>query len=395
MTRRFLGYGRQTIDEADIAAVVGVLNGDFLTQGPAVERFEAALAERVGARHAIAVANGTAALHIACLAAGLGPDGAALVPTLTFVATANAPIYCGATARLTDVDANSLSMTPSAVRRLTGAQDDVKAVMPVHFAGLASASAELRVAAGDRVVIEDACHALGGFYEDGSPVGGCAYSDMAAFSFHPVKPVTTGEGGAVTTNDNELARRLRLFRNHGIERDPARFVNVPIARGDDAEDAPWRYQQQVLGFNYRMTDMQAALGIAQLDKLDGFLARRREIAAFYDSRFAGAANLRIPQSGADQRARSGLHLYQIHVDFDAVGKSRTQVMAALMDAGVGTQIHYIPVHRQPFHASAPSLDGGFANAEHHYARTLSIPLFPSMTDEDVEYVVDMISRILA
>lgn len=395
MTRRFLGYGRQTVDEADIAAVVGVLKGDFLTQGPAVERFEAALAERVGARHAIAVANGTAALHIACLAAGLGPDDAALVPTLTFVATANAPIYCGATARLTDVDADSLSMTPSTVRRLTALYDDVKAVMPVHFAGLATASAELRAVAGDRIVIEDACHALGGTYEDGSPVGGCAHSDMAVFSFHPVKPVTTGEGGAVTTNDDEFARRLRLFRNHGIERDSARFVNVPRARGDDAEDARWRYQQQVLGFNYRMTDMQAALGITQLDKLDEFIVRRHEIAAYYDERFSRLANLEIPQSGADQRARSGLHLYQIHVDFSAIGKSRTQVMAALKAGGIGTQVHYTPVHWQPFHASAPVPNGGLANAEHHYSQTLSIPLFPSLTDEDTEYVVDMISGILA
>lgn len=384
MSRGFLGYGRQSIDDADIAAVVSVLKGDFLTQGPAVERFEATLAERVGARHAVAVANGTAALHIACLAADLGPGDLALVPTLTFVATANAPTYCGATPCLADIDADSRALAAETVTDFVARHPETKAILPVHFAGLASAMPEIRTAAQHRIVIEDACHALGGSYANGEPVGSCAHSDMAAFSFHPVKPITTGEGGAVTTNDAELARRLRLFRNHGIERDPAFFTGEKPA-------APWLYEQQALGFNYRMTDLQAALGIAQLGKLDLFRARRKEIADYYDSRFLGLDNLAVPQSRQDQRARSGLHLYQVDIDFDGLGRLRTDVMSALESVGIGTQVHYIPVHRQPFHKDLGGYrDATFPQAERHYTQTLSIPLFPSMTDEDADYVATQV-----
>lgn len=388
MARTFIGYGRQTISDADIAAVVDVLNGEYLTQGPAVERFEAALAERVGARHAVACSNGTAALHLACLAAGLGPGDTALVPTMTFVATANAPIYCGAETQLTDIDSYSRSMTAEDVSsfvRSVGA----KAVLPVHFAGLAAAMVDVRAAANGLVVIEDACHALGGAYEDGQLVGSCAHSDMAAFSFHPVKPITSGEGGAVTTNDKDLAQRLRQLRNHGIERDPDRFVDV----GDD-EPGPWRYQQQMLGFNYRMTDMQAALGLAQLTRLDSFLARRREIAAQYDAVFGGLQNVAVPQADAADRSRSGLHLYQLDIDFAAAGTSRRDLMQTLATAGIGTQVHYIPVHRQPFHRVAALEHGRFPAAEKHYKETLSIPFFPAMTDEDVDFVASEIVRNL-
>jgi len=390
LTARFLGYGRQTIGEADIAAVVDALKSDFLTQGPAVERFERALAERVGARHAVAVCNGTAALHLACLAAGLGPGDRAGVADLTFVATANAPTYCGAEVTILDVNSDSRCLSPETVGDFKRHHGDARAVLPVHYGGLAQSSEALRRAAEGLVVIEDACHALGGTHENGEAVGGCAFSDMAAFSFHPVKPITTGEGGAVTTNDDELARRLRLLRNHGIERDPGRFAgSLPD------EDGPWRYEQQALGFNYRMTDLQAALGVAQLNRLDSFLARRREIAAYYDGCFAGLDKVALPQSRPDQRARSGLHLYTIDVDFDRLGRRRSDVMAGLRDAGIGTQVHYIPVHRQPFHAARLSPAGGaFPVAEAHYARTLSIPFFPSMTDEEVEYVAKEIATQL-
>lgn len=388
MTRSFLGYGRQSINDTDIAAVVDVLKGNFLTQGPAVDRFEAALAERVGARHAVAVANGTAALHIACLAADLGPGDLALVPTLTFVATANAPVYCGASAHLADIDATSRALVAETVAGFVANRPETKAVLPVHFAGLASAMPGIRKAAQHRIVIEDACHALGGTYPNGHPVGCCDHSDMAAFSFHPVKPITTGEGGAVTTNDDELARRLRLFRNHGIERDPTHFT------GGEAV-TPWQYEQLLLGFNYRMTDIQAALGIAQLGRLDDFRGRRKEIADYYDSRFAGLDNLTLPQSQPSQRAHSGLHLYQVDIDFDALGRPRAEVMSALSNVGIGTQVHYIPVHRQPFHKDLGGYrDDAFPNAERHYAQTLSIPLFPSMSDEDVEFVVDSVSELL-
>lgn len=388
MTRNFLGYGRQAIDDADIAAVVGVLRGNLLTQGPTVERFEKALAERVGARYAVAVANGTAALHIACLAADLGPSDLALVPTLTFVATANAPFYCGASTHLADIDATSRALTAETVASFVTHHPETKAILPVHFSGLASSMPEIRKAAEHRMIIEDACHALGGTYPDGKPVGCCDHSDMAAFSFHPVKPITTGEGGAVTTNDRELARRLKLFRNHGIERDPARFI-------DSKTVGPWSYEQQVLGFNYRMTDLQAALGLSQLDRLEYFRARRKEITDYYDSRFSGLDNLTLPQSKPNQRAHSGLHLYQVDIDFNALGRPRVDVMSALRNVGIGTQVHYIPIHQQPFHKSSGRYhNDAFPIAERHYAQTLSIPLFPSMTDEDVEFVVDSVSELL-
>ncbi len=389
MSRRFLGYGRQTIDDDDIAAVVNVLRGDYLTQGPAVDRFEDALAERVGARHAITVANGTAALHLACLAAGLGRGDTAIVPTLTFVATANAPLYCGAKVVLTDVNPDNRCLTADAVTEAQSECGGAEAVLPVHFAGLAMNMAEIRKAAGKAAVIEDACHALGGRYEDGTPVGGCSYSEMTVFSFHPVKPITSGEGGAITTNDGELARRLRQLRNHGIERDPDRFVDA----GED-EAGPWRYQQQTLGFNYRMTDMQAALGLAQLSRLEAFLARRRAIAARYDTLFRSVETLTTPQSGEDTRARTGLHLYHVDIDFARARTTRTDFMKALAGVGIGTQVHYIPVHRQPYHRLPGMNNERFPNAERHYRMTLSIPCFPTMTDDDVDFVAgEIIGRL--
>ncbi|MEO9962539.1 MAG: UDP-4-amino-4,6-dideoxy-N-acetyl-beta-L-altrosamine transaminase [Alphaproteobacteria bacterium] len=390
MKQRFLGYGRQTIDDADIAAVVDVLRGDFLTQGPAVERFETALADRVGAKHAIAVANGTAALHLACLAAGLKAGDVAVAPTMTFVATANAPLYCGARTELVDIGRHNLGLTADILRAALASHPETKAVLPVYFAGLADGAAELAAAADGRTIIADACHALGGVYEDGGPVGSCQHCDMSVFSFHPVKPITTAEGGAVTTNDSELARRLQILRNHGIERDPARFVD----QADD-EAGPWQHQQQALGFNYRMTDIQAALGLAQLDKLDAMLARRRQIAAYYDARLGNLENIVLPQSELAARARSGLHLYLLHIDFAALGITRPEAMTQLRDRGIGTQVHYIPVHRQPFHRDRiAGTPGDFPVSEQYYRGALSIPFFPSMTDHEVEFTVAAIKDLV-
>lgn len=390
MARPFIGYGRQTIEEVDISAVVDVLKSDYLTQGPALEQFENALANKVGARHAIACANGTAALHLACLAAGLGPADVALVPTITFVATANAPLYCGAEILLADVSADSRSLTADSAAHFARSTDGAKAVLPVHYAGLATAMAEIRAATPGLTVIEDACHALGGTYEDGSPIGNCAHSDMAVFSFHPVKSITTGEGGAVTTNDDALAHRIRLYRNHGIERDAKNFVD-----GGDEKAAPWLYEQQVLGFNYRMTDIQAALGLAQLSRLDDFVARRRKVAAYLDDRLSGLNHVNLPHSRSDQRGRSGLHLYHMDIDFDALGCSRGKFMTNLRTAGIGTQVHYIPVHHQPFHhARIAASEGGFPCADKHYQQTLTIPLYPSILDEEVEHIAATLSGML-
>ena len=394
MPLHFLGYGRQSIDQSDIDAVVNVLRSDYLTQGPAVEKFEAALAERVGARHAVAVSSGTAGLHIAALAAGLKARDRGLTSAVTFAASANCLRYAEAEAGFVDIDGDTLAMALPALERALAADPEVKAIVPVHLAGLAEGSAEVRSLAKNRIVIEDAAHAVGATYACGKPVGCGAYADMAVFSFHPVKTVTTAEGGAVVTNDGELARRLRLSRSHGIERDAARFVGGDAREGGHVK--PWLYEQQTLGFNYRMTDMQAALGLAQLAKLDRFLARRREIAARYDAAFAKLPHLRRPQANAAQRARSGHHLYIALFDFAAMGTTRTEFITKLREQGIGSQVHYIPVYRQPYYRQRYGLDpAAFAQAEKYYAACLSLPFYPGLTDEDVERVVATVGGLVA
>lgn len=388
-----LGYGRQNINEDDIAAVTAALRGDYLTQGPLVERFESRLAEFVGARFAVAVANGTAALHIAALAAGMKPGAVGLTQTLTFVASANASLYCGGQSRLVDVDPATLSMDVRALAAEAG-RNPLAMVVPVHFAGLAADMAAVAEAAKGAVIVEDACHALGGRYADGRPVGCCAHSAMTVFSFHPVKPVTTGEGGAITTNDPELAARLRLLRSHGIVR--SEWGDSPPAESlEDGQLKPWYYEQRELGFNYRLSDIQAALGLSQMDRLESFQARRRTIAEYYDERFARLAQVELLQSHPSMRARSGHHLYVLHIDFDAIGKTRTQVMLDLRTRGIGTQVHYIPVHRQPYHARDVREGDAFPVAERHYARCLSLPFHPGLSDEDIERVVSAVNEVVA
>jgi len=386
MTRRHLGYGRQSIDRADVDAVVAVLQSDFLTQGPAVERFEAALAERVGARHAVAVSNGTAALHLACLAAGIGAGDLGVTGAITFAASANCLRYAGAEAGFVDIEPRTVGMSVAALQQAIVARPEIKVVIPVHLGGLASEAAAIRAVSGTRVVIEDGAQSFGADHESGRPVGCGAHADMTIFSFHPVKTITTGEGGAIMCNDGELAHRLRMLRTHGMERDPARFVAANAT--EDGRVKPWFHEQQLLGFNYRMTDLQAALGLSQLAKLDGFLRRRREIAARYDSAFAALPHVRLPQSTPKERARSALHLYLAVFDFDALGTTRTAFMTRLNKAGVGSQVHYIPVYRHPYYAQRYGVDPAlFPAAESYYRGCLSLPLFPGMTDEDVEHVV--------
>jgi len=388
--RRVLGYGRQSIEKSDVEAVVAVLQSDFLTQGPAVERFEAALAERVDARYAIAVSNGTAALHIACLAAGIGPGDLGLTSAMTFAASANCLRYAGADAGFVDIDSDTLGMASTALEHALVEKPRAKVVIPVHLGGLASKAAEVRSLAKDRIVIEDAAQAFGASYESGKPVGCGAHSDMAIFSFHPVKTITTGEGGAVVTNDGELAHRLRMLRSHGMERDAARFVSGETK--EDGDLKPWFHEQQVLGFNYRMTDIQAALGLSQLARLDRFLARRRAIAAHYDAVFSSLPHLRLPQSSPADRARSALHLYIALFDFSAIGTTRTALMRRLREAGVGSQVHYIPVYRHPYYAQRGAADpSDFPETERYYGGCLSLPLYPDLTDEDVERVIAAVS----
>lgn len=392
MAERFLSYGRQLVDDEDVAAVTRVLRGDYLTTGPEVERFERAIAHRVGARHAVAVNSATSGLHIACLAARIAAGKQAVTSAVTFVASANCVRLCGGTAHLEDIEPGTLGMSPRNLARRLAANPAIDVVIPVHLAGLACDAPELRRIAGSRLLIEDAAHSFGGAYEDGRPVGGGAYADMSVFSFHPVKPITTGEGGAVTTNDDELARLLRQFRSHGITRDTAELTGLADEDAADGTPPPWYYEQHELGLNYRMTDLQAALGTSQMAKLDRYLARRREIATHYDRAWAGLPHLSIPHGSPAERARSGLHLYILRFDYGALGTTRRQVMERLRRDGVGTQVHYIPVYRQPYHRDGIDRSA-YPNSEAYYRECLSVPLHPGLTDEEVQRVVRAVRAV--
>lgn len=386
-------YGRHSIDEDDIAAVVEVLRHGALTQGPKIGAFEQATADRVGARYAVAVSSGTAALHLACLAAGLGAGDRVVTSPNTFVASSNCALYVGATPAFADIDAETLNISPSALEGALVGSTGRLAVIPVHFGGLPCDMPRLAESARSRgaVVIEDASHALGATYDDGSPVGNCRYSDMTIFSFHPVKLIAAGEGGMITTNDERLYRRLIRLRSHGIARADYEFVNQYQAyQGNEIN--PWYYEMQELGFNYRITDIQCALALSQLAKLDRFLARRREIALRYDSALAGLPNVRLPQRRA--RQRSANHLYVLRVDFNAVGKCRSAVMRALADLGVGSQVHYIPVHLQPLYQELGFSASAYPEAEAYYQEALTIPLFFGMSENEVEQVISAVKSVL-
>lgn len=389
----FLPYGRQTIEDDDIAAVVAALHSDYLTTGPLVDRFETALARAVGAREAVVCNSGTAALHLAVKAVGLARGETCIVPALTFVATANCVRYEGGEVVFADVDPQTGLMTPDtlaeALGRTAGAR--VRAVLPVHLAGYPvdlPAVRGLAEAAG-AVVIEDAAHALGTRTARG-PVGGCADSVAACFSFHPVKTICTGEGGAVTTNDPALAARLRRDRSHGVTRAPDEFVGL-----DDAFDAgvanPWWYEQTELGWNYRLPDVLCALGLAQLDKLARFVARRRDLAALYRQALSGLAPLVRPVPAPSGQA--ALHLFQVLIDFDAVGLSRRMVMEGLRARGVGTQVHYIPVPRQPYYRDRYGPQH-LPGADAFYGACLSLPLYPAMDDGDPARVAAALASVL-
>ncbi|MEA1653181.1 UDP-4-amino-4,6-dideoxy-N-acetyl-beta-L-altrosamine transaminase [Nitrospirillum sp. BR 11164] len=397
----YLPYGRQAIDEDDIAAVTAVLRGDWLTQGPTVTRFEQAFAEAVGARHAIACANGTAALHLACMALDLQPGDAVVVPSVTFLATANAARYCGAEVAFADVDPETGLMgaadAEAAIARAEAAGWRVRALAPVHFAGQAAdldALADLAQARG-LAIIEDACHAVGsrraGRAGDTVAIGACDRSAMACFSFHPVKTIAAGEGGMVTTSDDALARSLRRDVSHGMVRDPAAFQDRTAAFGADGGANPWYYEMPAPGYNYRLTDIHAALGLSQLGKLDRFVRRRAEMVARYDERLAPLAPV-IRHAGRSGGAPAW-HLYVVLIDFAALGRDRAAVMAALKAQGVGSQVHYIPVHHQPYYrARYGRLD--LPGADGWYGACLSLPLFPAMTDGDVDRVVAALEHLI-
>jgi UDP-4-amino-4,6-dideoxy-N-acetyl-beta-L-altrosamine transaminase len=374
-------YGRQSLDAADVDAVLEVLHSDWLTQGPTLERFEAAVAEYCQAQHAVAVCNATAALHIACLAAGLGPGDALWTTPNTFVASANCGRYCGATVDFVDIDPRTWNLDAGLLNHKLARAEALgtlpKVVVAVAFAGQ-SCDMQAIAALSERygfTLIEDASHALGAQY-DGRPVGCGAYAAMTVFSFHPVKIITTGEGGMVVTNDRQRAAHLQRLRSHGITRDPAQM--------DQPGHGPWYYQQVELGFNYRMTDIQAALGVSQLAKLPGFIARRRYLAERY-ARLLGDLSLTLPAPQA--LAESAWHLYVVRLDLMHSSASHRQVFEGLRAAGIGVNLHYIPVHLQPYYRELGFAQGDFPQAEDYYREALSLPMYPGLTDEQQDEVV--------
>lgn len=383
-----LPYARQTIDEDDIDAVVEVLRSDWLTQGPTVERFEHLLSEVVGAKYAIAVSNGTAALHISAIAAGVRSGKRLWTSPNTFVASANCGLYCGADIDFVDIDSTDGNMSMDrlseklSLARKRGALPDV--VIPVHFGGqscdmesLSNLSKKYGFS-----VIEDACHAIGGRNRDGSPIGACKHSDMTAFSFHPVKIITTAEGGAVTTNDQGIAERLRLARTHGITRDKSII--------DDDLEGPWAYRQINLGYNYRLTDIQASLGCSQIKRLKEFIARRNALARRYDTLLR---KLPVQPLTVHQQALSAYHLYVVRINEKKAGLTRREVFEALAAKGIRCQVHYIPVHLQPLYRERGFKLGDFPAAEAYYNDALSLPLFPGMNYDDQDRVVNTLGEI--
>ena len=400
MSGKFLPYGHQDIDASDLAAVAEALQSGYLTTGPRVGEFETAFAKSVGARHAVVSNSGTAALHLACIALDLGPGDSVIVPAVTFLATANAARFCGADVIFADVDPDTGRLTAESFEAALAQHPNasVRAVLPVHLNGHCVDMPAIRAIAEPRgiAVIEDACHAVGGRHQAGNrslaPVGACALSELACFSLHPVKTITTGEGGVTTTNDERAYRRMSVFRTHGMVREPEAFLHPDL--GLDAEGAanPWYYEMQTLGYNYRITDFACALGLSQLQRLGSYAKRRRELAARYDRLLAPLApKIRpVPAAPGDDPV---LHLYAVLIDFAAIGRSRAAVMRDLKDAGIGTMVHYIPVNRQPYYRQLYG-ETRLPGAEAYYARVLSIPLYPAMLDSDVDRVVDALQGLI-
>ncbi len=400
-TEPLLRYGRHAIDEDDIAAVAAVLRGEWLTTGPTVGAFEDALAARCGARHAVSCSSGTAALHLSCLALGLGPEHTVIVPTMTFAATANAARLAGAEIAFADCDPENGLMRPEqleeAIARARHAGKRPAAVFPVDLAGQCDDIEAIGLIARREglAIVEDSCHAIGAEYRhaDGAwhKIGASIDSDITVFSFHPVKTVAAGEGGAALTSQPDLAARLAQFRNHGVNRDPVQFADRQ-AGFDHAQANPWYYEMVALGLNYRLSDINCALALSQLGKLDRFVAARRELAAHYDSRLAELAPLVRPIART-VGCRPAWHLYSVVIDFARCGLSRGALMRALEERGILSQVHYIPVHRHPYYRArygAIALPG----AESYYRRTLSLPLYVGMTARDVDRVVEALAELL-
>lgn len=382
-------YGRQDITQADIDAVVAVLQSDFLTQGPMVPKFEQAVASSCRAAHALAVNSATSALHIACMALDLGPGDWLWTTPVTFVASANCGLYCGAKVDFVDIDPRTYNLCPQALaRKLEQAKQEgklPKVVVPVHLCGQPCDMQAIHALAQQYgfKIIEDASHAIGGKYQ-GEPIGNSRYSDITVFSFHPVKIITTAEGGMALTNSAELANKMALFRSHGITRDPAQMTHQA--------DGPWYYQQIELGYNYRMTELQAALGVSQMERLDAYVTRRHQLARRYDELLA---NLPVTTPWQHPDSHSGLHLYPIRLQLDKITKSHLQVFESLRELGIGVNLHYIPVHIQPYYQRMGFLPNDFPQAQAYYAEAISLPMYQTLTDTQQDQVIIALGKALA
>ncbi|MBU3597319.1 UDP-4-amino-4,6-dideoxy-N-acetyl-beta-L-altrosamine transaminase [Polynucleobacter bastaniensis] len=386
-------YGKHHIDEEDIQAVVNVLRSGILTQGPIIEQFEQEIARYVGSRYAVAVSSATAGMHLAAIAAGVGPGSTLITSPITFVASANAGLYAGGNVAFADIDPQTINMSPKSLKIALENNPNTKAVIPVHFGGLPCDMTAIKLLADNAgaVIIEDGAHALGASYPDGGKVGSCLHSLMTIFSFHPVKAIAAGEGGMITTNDEVVYRKLLRLRSHGINKlDDA--LEIPSQAQTKGEANPWYYEMQELGFHYRITEMQCALALSQFKKLDQFILRRRILAKKYDEAFAVFKNCWPAQSMG--RDFSGHHLYVLRIDFTALGMNRAQLMKELKERDIGSQVHYIPVPMQPYYQKQGLNLEDFPGAINYYEEALSIPLFYDLTDAQQEYIVTVFKDLV-
>lgn len=386
-------YGKQYIDEDDIKAVTDVLRGSWLTQGPKIAEFEHAVANYVGTKYAVAVNSGTSALHLTALVAGISPGKSLVTSPITFVATANAALYAGGEVLFADVDPETINLSSEALSTVVHINSNVQAIVPVHFAGLPCDMSEIKSIADsvNAVVIEDAAHALGAKYPNGKMVGCCSHSLMTIFSFHPVKAIAAGEGGMITTNDENVYHQLLRLRSHGINKETDPLI-YPDQQDKDGLPAQWYYEMQELGYNYRITDIQCALGLSQLAKLDLFIERRRELVKKYDQAFEGISHCRPAQTVG--RNESGHHLYVLRIDFDSIGISRQRFMKELRERDIGTQVHYIPVPMQPMYKQLGYEANHYFHAMEYYNEAISIPLYYSLTDDEQTQVINSIQQLL-
>ena len=382
-------YGKQSISDDDIQVVVDILKSDWLTQGPVIDQFENACANYCGAEYAIAVNSATSALHLACMAMDLGPGDILWTTPITFVASSNCALYCGAKVDFVDIDKKTYNLCPQLLeQKLIAAKKTnslPKVLVAVHFAGQSCEMKPIRKLADEYgfKIIEDASHAIGGKYED-QTIGSCQYSDLAIFSFHPVKIITTGEGGMVVTNNENLGTRIRLLRSHGVTRDEKLMLGQT--------QGAWYYQQVALGYNYRLTDIQAGLGLSQLRRIDTFVSQRHFLAAQYDE---ALKNLPVVTPWQSPHCYSAYHLYPIQLKLESITLSRKQVFDELRQAGIGVNVHYIPVHTQPYYEKFGFKSGDFPIAEAYYERAISLPLFYSMSIEEQDYVVATLQSFLS